>query len=74
MISILNKIFKPKPTVRTGDLIPKGIKTSIKSTNHGSSEDFNETWKHIYSQRRNIPLIEKEYKKYLQYQKRTNVL
>ena len=40
MISILNKLFKPKPTVRTGDLIPKGIKTTIKSTNHGSSQDY----------------------------------
>ena len=48
---------------RTNDLIPKGIKSTIKSNNHGSSDDYNESWKHIYSQRRNLPLAEKEYKK-----------
>lgn len=48
---------------RTNDLIPKGIKSTIKSNNHGSSDDYNESWKHIYSQRRNLALAEKEYKK-----------
>lgn len=48
---------------RTNDLIQKGIKSTIKSNNHGNSNDYNETWKHIYSQRRNLPLAEKEFKK-----------
>lgn len=48
---------------RTNDLISKGIKSTIKSNNHGTSDDYNETWKHIYSQRRNLALAEKEYKK-----------
>ena len=42
---------------KTGDLMPKGIKSTIKSDNHGNPNDYNITWKHIYTQRKTLNKI-----------------
>lgn len=46
-----------KKIIRTNDLKPTGIRSTIKSDDHGKVSDFNETWKHIYSQMRNFSLV-----------------
>jgi hypothetical protein len=39
------------------DLMPKGIKSTIKSKSHGQIEDYNNAWVVIYSQIRNLNKI-----------------
>jgi hypothetical protein len=46
-----------KKIIRTNDLKPTGVRSTIKSDSHGEVNDFNETWKHIYSQMRNFNLL-----------------
>lgn len=60
MKSIINKLFKSN-TNNVSDLTPRGIRSTIKSETHGTTEDYNSTWRHIVSQNRNFDLFEKEY-------------
>lgn len=62
MKSIINKLLgKTDNLQKPNDLTPRGIRSTIKSETHGSFDDFNNTWVHMLSQRRNIDLIEKEF-------------
>jgi hypothetical protein len=42
--------FKKKEIIRTNDLIPTGIKSTIKNPEHGTINHYNQSWKHIHSQ------------------------
>ena len=61
LINNLSKLFIKPNKEQINDLTPKGIKSTIKSKNHGTPDDFNKTWIHIVSQTRNIQLLEKEH-------------
>lgn len=61
MKQLISKLFKKKEIVRTNDLIPRGIKSTVKSSEYGTVNDFNESWKHIHSQIRNFDKFKKEY-------------
>jgi hypothetical protein len=62
MKSIINKLLGRTNNVQPiSDLTPRGIRSTIKSKNHGSVEDYNNTWRHIVSQNRNFDLFEKEH-------------
>lgn len=61
MKSLINKLFGNSKNVEgKSDLTPTKIRT-IKSETHGTHEDFNNTWKHIYLQTRNYDKFEKDY-------------
>ncbi len=61
MKNLFKKLFKSKEIIRTNDLKPTGIRSTIKSDNHGDMNDFNEAWKHTYSHIRNFNEFEKDY-------------
>lgn len=61
MENILSKFFKKKEIIRTNDLIPRGIKSSVKSSEYGTINDYNNSWKHIHSQIRNFDKFKEEY-------------
>jgi hypothetical protein len=58
--NVFNFFNRNDPNPQT-DLTPRGIRSTVKSDNHGTTEDFNNTWIHIISQRRNLELYEKEF-------------
>lgn len=53
LLNKLKNILNKQSDTMLSDITPKGIKSTIKSKTHGSSEDFNKTWEHIINQRRN---------------------
>lgn len=57
-MNILN-LFRKKKVEEANDLTPRGIAKSIIPEGHGTPKDFNDTWRHIYSQRRNLDIIGK---------------
>lgn len=57
-MNILN-LFRKKKVEEVTDLTPRGIAKSIIPEGHGTSEQFNEAWRKIYSQRRNLDIIGK---------------
>jgi len=57
-MNIFNLFRKAKPE-QISDLTPRGVAKSIIPENHGTAKDFNETWRYIYSQRRNLDLVGK---------------
>lgn len=64
MKTLINKLFgrttkNVQPII--SDLTPRGIRSTIKSESHGTTEDYNSTWRHIVSQSRNFELFEKEF-------------
>jgi len=61
LYKIKNLLIPNKKIIRKYDLKPKGIRSTYKSSTHGTVEDFNETWKYIHSQFRNFDLYKKEY-------------
>lgn len=61
MKSFINKIFN-KNKNKVSDLTPRGIRSTIKSKDHGTVEDFNNSWRHIGSQLRNVERFIEEYK------------
>lgn len=52
-------IFRKKRVEVVTDLTPRGVAKSIIPEGHGTADHFNEAWTKIYSQRRNLNLIEK---------------
>lgn len=54
MIKLKKILGLNKKISRTGDLIPTGIKYTIKSNTHGNGEDFNDVWEHIYNEMKKI--------------------
>ena len=54
MINTFKNLFKTNRRKKESDLTPRGIKSTIKSDNHGSSDDYNKTWLHTYSHIRNF--------------------
>lgn len=62
MKSFINKLLGRTNNVQPiSDLTPRGIRSTIKTPNHGSNDDFNNTWKHIYLQTRNYDKFVEEY-------------
>lgn len=61
MKEFIKNLFKKEEIINSDDLKPRGIKSTIKSDNHGTNEHYNSTWIDILSQRRNFEKFEKEY-------------
>jgi hypothetical protein len=61
MKNYLSKLFNKREIIRTNDLIPRGIKSTIKNSEHGGINDFNQSWKHIHSQIRNFNKFKEDY-------------
>lgn len=63
MKTIINKLLArtTNNVQQISDLTPRGIRSTIKSETHGTTEDYNSTWRHIVSQSRNFELFEKEF-------------
>jgi hypothetical protein len=61
MKNIFKNLFKSKEIIRTNDLKPTGIRSTVKSINHGNMNDFNETWIYVHSNIRNYNQFEKDY-------------
>jgi len=61
MKQLISKLFKKKEIIRTNDLIPRGIKSTVKSPDHGNINDYNQSWKHLYSQIRNFDKYKEDY-------------
>ena len=61
MKRLFKNLFKSKEIIRSNDLKPTGIRSTIKSDTHGNIDDYNEVWKHTYSHIRNYDEYEKDY-------------
>jgi hypothetical protein len=59
LLNTIKSFFKKKEEY--SDLTPRGIRSTIKSPTHGTNEDFNNSFRHIGSQLRNIDGFIKEY-------------
>jgi predicted phage-related endonuclease len=61
MKNYISKLFNKREIIRTNDLIPTGIKSTVKSSEHGTINDYNQSWKYIHSQIRNFDKFKEEY-------------
>jgi hypothetical protein len=60
-MNILSLLKKSESDIITdNDLTPKGVSKSIYPEKHGSIDQFNEAWHHIYSQTRNLKITKKD--------------